>query len=184
MAAFEFSTDGVNKPRAQVLDPASTDSDKIKSLLTDELRKIYWMETTKIEVIRQFINKTDNLNVVLELEDLEERTRRKVNNLEYLFEKLQVVVGKKINKPAHMMFEAGEYTVTNAEGLARDAAIILVMQQSEHFEIATYSMMISMAKLIQRSEAVLILIDILKNEKQAQAALAELGETFIQNDDE
>jgi ferritin-like metal-binding protein YciE len=180
---MDGSHNGMGKKPRQILDPYSPEGKAIFDLFLAELKKIYWIENSKIKVIEQLINRVDSLNVIVEIEDIQELARRKLRSLEIIFEKTGIPVATEISEPVKNIYLEVERKLAAASGaIARDAAIILVMQQTEHYEIATYTMMISLARITGKEEIAEILYDILNNEKEAQASLVELGETFLINE--
>ncbi len=175
--------DGREKKPIQILDPSSPEGKALFDLFLAELKKIYWIENSKIKVIERLITRVDSLSVIVEIEDIQELARRKMTSLEIIFAKAGIPVAAEISEPVKNIYMEVERKLAAASGaIARDAAIILVMQQTEHYEIATYTMMTSLARITGKGEIAAILYDILNNEKEAQASLVELGETFLSNE--
>jgi ferritin-like metal-binding protein YciE len=66
------------------------------------------------------------------------------------------------------------------EGTAqRDVGLIFAGQKAEHYEIATYGGMISLAKTLGYTDAADILLQTLEEEKEADTLLTQIAENNI-----
>ena len=63
--------------------------------------------------------------------------------------------------------------------MTRDAGIIMAAQKVEHYEIATYGGLVSLATTLGMSEVSDILNTTLEEEKQTDASLSEIAENDI-----
>ena len=75
--------------------------------------------------------------------------------------------------------EANEIMESTAEGVVRDAGIILAGQKVEHYEIATYGTLTAFAKILGEDEAAELLLQTLNEEKEADEKLSEVAEGSI-----
>jgi ferritin-like metal-binding protein YciE len=81
-----------------------------------------------------------------------------------------------------LIHEAEELIGGTAKGPVRDAAMIAAAQKVEHYEIATYGTLISLAKTLGFTEAVDLLVQTLEEEKATDEKLTSLAETRINGD--
>lgn len=78
------------------------------------------------------------------------------------------------------MVQAAEKMISNTDkGPIRDAALIVAGNQVEHFEMASYGSLRSFAELMKKNDVVSLLEKTLKEEKQADAKLTEVGENYV-----
>jgi len=76
--------------------------------------------------------------------------------------------------------EAEELTSSTEEGTeVRDVALISAAQKVEHYEIASYGTLKTLAGILGFTDAQAILVEILEEEKKTDALLTEIAEGFI-----
>ena len=63
--------------------------------------------------------------------------------------------------------------------MTRDGGIIMAAQKVEHYEIATYGGLVSLAQTMGLDEAAGLLSQTLEEEKQTDASLSEIAENDI-----
>jgi ferritin-like metal-binding protein YciE len=103
-------------------------------------------------------------------------TKEHINRLEQVFE----IVGEKPKakkcKAMQGLVEEGSELISEEEG---DAALIAAAQKVEHYEIAAYGSLMAWAKSLDEKEAIKILQETLKEEKETDSKLTQLAETVI-----
>lgn len=109
-----------------------------------------------------------------------EETRDHVTRLEQVFS----IIGKKADKEDSDVFdemsdEAEEVISDIDASPLRDAALIVSGNQVEHFEMAIYGSLVSFAQQLGYNEAVPLLQQTLKEEKEADAKLTKIAETSV-----
>jgi ferritin-like metal-binding protein YciE len=75
--------------------------------------------------------------------------------------------------------EAAEMMDEIPAGVVRDAAIISCAQKVEHYEIATYGIMIAFAEVLKAHKVVGILAETLMEEKETDRILTDLAVSVI-----
>lgn len=86
----------------------------------------------------------------------------------------------KTNSVLKQMTQEAEQMVSSTEkGPIRDAALIVAGNQVEHFEMASYGSLRTFAQLLNKTEVVALLEQTLREEKQADAKLTEIGEQSV-----
>jgi ferritin-like metal-binding protein YciE len=68
---------------------------------------------------------------------------------------------------------------TAEESMVRDVAIISCLQKVEHYEIASYGTLRTMAQVMNHSEAEQLLSATLDEEKNADSALTKIAKDFV-----
>ena len=158
----------------------ATDS-KLKEFFTDQLEDLYWAEKKLVKTLP----KMQQAATTSELKDAFgnhlTQTENHVSRLEQVFG----IIGEDVNstKCAAMagIVDEGEDIIDDTEeGTAqRDVGLIFAGQKAEHYEIATYGGMISLAKTLGYTDAADILLQTLEEEKEADTLLTQIAENNI-----
>ena len=110
-----------------------------------------------------------------------EQTKVHVTRLEEVFGLLdEKAVAKKCDAMAGLVEEAESIVEdTEDETATRDVGIILASQKVEHYEIATYGGLATLAKTLNRQDIAKILGETLAEEKETDELLTEIAENDI-----
>ena len=104
-----------------------------------------------------------------------EQTKGHVQRLEQIFEMLdESPKGKKCKGMEGLIEEGSEVMEEDYEGSLLDAALIGAAQRVEHYEIAGYGTVRSMAEITGRTDQVSLLEETLQEEKETDEKLTEL----------
>ncbi|MFI5161509.1 MAG: ferritin-like domain-containing protein [Sphingobacteriales bacterium] len=157
-----------------------TDS-ALNELFIDELKDIYWAEkhlTTALPKMAKAAT-TDELRNAIE-KHLSE-TENHVTRLEQAFESIgEKAVAKKCEAMAGLIKEGDEIVADTEKGtVTRDAGIISAGQKIEHYEIASYGTLKTLATVLGYSEAAELLNATLQEEKGADETLTQIAESSI-----
>ncbi len=110
-------------------------------------------------------------------------TERHVERLQKVISMLEVKKSKKdCEVMQELIKETGEFIQRIKKGPVLDAALIAVAQKIEHYEIAAYGALCSLAKILNHSEAAEILHKTLEEEKGADKNLSSLALDFVNED--
>ena len=79
------------------------------------------------------------------------------------------------------LIKEGESIVEETEdgSMTRDVGIIMAAQKVEHYEIATYGGLVSLARTLGKEDVAEILATTLEEEKQTDEGLTEIAENSI-----
>jgi ferritin-like metal-binding protein YciE len=152
--------------------------DSIEKLFTEQLKLIYYVEKnlqkTLQKVIKKSLGEVMQNSLIEHKQATEEHSIRieKVFNL--LNKKSQTRKSEAFLGLQEEMEEMIDLTPENC--IARDMAIITMIQKMEHYEIATYSGIVSMAKIFGFKQVASILQDTLDEEKDTDQQLNYLAE--------
>jgi ferritin-like metal-binding protein YciE len=160
---------------------AGEGNSQLDKFFTDCLKDIYWAEKqlTKTLPKMQKAATTDELKSAIE-EHLAQ-TEEHVSRLEQVFE----MVGKKAQaKKCEAMdgiIKEGTSIVEETEqgSMTRDVGIIMASQKVEHYEIATYGSLVTLARTMGLEDAAALLNQTLEEEKETDAGLTEIAENSI-----
>jgi ferritin-like metal-binding protein YciE len=152
--------------------------DSIEKLFTEQLKLIYYVEKNLLKTLQKVIKKS--LGEVMQNSLIEHKQATEEHSIR--IEKVFNLLNKKSQTRKSEAFlglqeemeEMIDLTPENC--IARDMAIITMIQKMEHYEIATYSGIVSMAKIFGFKQVASILQDTLDEEKDTDQQLNYLAE--------
>jgi ferritin-like metal-binding protein YciE len=152
----------------------------LRNLFVDELKDIYWAEKALTKAIPKMIENATAEELVEALTGHLEVTKEHVTRLEKVFSSIgEKAAAKKCEAMEGLIKEAEEIMQQTKKGMVRDAGIILEGQKVEHYEIATYGTLCTFAKTLDENDAASLLHETLEEEKEADAKLTQIAESFI-----
>jgi ferritin-like metal-binding protein YciE len=154
---------------------------QLEKYFHDALKDIYWAEKhlTKALPKMQKAATTDQLKSAIQ--DHLEQTKEHITRVEQVFE----IIGKKAQakkcEAMEGLVKEGESIMEETEdgSMTRDVGIIMAAQKVEHYEIATYGGLVTLAKTMGLEDAANILGQTLEEEKQTDAGLTAIAENNI-----
>jgi ferritin-like metal-binding protein YciE len=153
----------------------------LKTLFTDELKDILWAEKHLLKALPKMAKgaTSDELRSAIEKHIME--TQNQVTRLEQVFEMVgQKATGKKCESMEGLVEEGKNMMEDTDEGsLTRDAAIISASQKIEHYEIASYGTLRTLANTLGLTEAASLLEETLEEEKNTDVKLTQIAESFV-----
>jgi ferritin-like metal-binding protein YciE len=160
---------------------ASMEDSAFHMLFLNELKDIYWAEKQLAKVMPKWPAKAYSDELKESIEQHMHETNEQITRLEKVFENLN-------EKPTSRKCEALEGILretdqlveeTPEQSLVRDAAIISCFQKIEHYEIASYGTLRTMAQVMNHHEAVELLSITLDEEKNADSTLTAIAKNFV-----
>lgn len=157
-----------------------------QDLLLEELRDIYHAEKQLARALPKMAKaaKNDQLRECFELHT--EQTKGQIERLEQVFEKLDARSrGKRCEAMEGLIEEAREMMDEIKTPEVLDAALIGGAQKVEHYEIAAYGTMRTLAEAMGQREVAELLDETLAEEKETdeklnQVALSEVNQKALQ----
>jgi ferritin-like metal-binding protein YciE len=148
----------------------------IEELFVDELRDTYHAEKQLVKALPKMAKAASHPQLKQAIEHHLEETRGQVDRLEQVFELLEVGKRSKRCEAMEGLIEEGRELIDEVkEPKVLDAALIMSAQKVEHYEIAGYGALVTLASQLGRSDAADLLRQTLEEEKQADAKLNELA---------
>lgn len=149
----------------------------MRQLYIDELRDLYNAETQLVKALPKMAKASSNSELRQGFEEHLRQTSEHVSRLEQIFEMLdEKPTGKKCLGMDGLVKEAAETMKEGYEDAVMDAAIIGAAQRVEHYEIAGYGTVRTLAELLGEDEHVNLLEQTLEQEKQTDEKLTRLAE--------
>ncbi len=152
---------------------------------TTELKDVYWAEKYIVKNLPKMAKAatSDDLKELLN-EHLDD-TQNQVERLEEIFQLIDKrAVGKRC-EGMDGLIEESRTIIDKTEGgtLTRDVGLIAAAQKIEHYEIATYGTLKTIAAVLELDDQIIDLLnETLEEEKSADQKLTQLAESHINED--
>ena len=150
-------------------------------LFVDGIKDIYWAEKHLTKALPKMQKAATTSELQNAFETHLTQTEGQVARLEEVFELLEEkAVAKKCDAMEGLVKEAQNIIDETEEGTAtRDVGLIMAAQKVEHYEMASYGSLATLAKTIGRDDIARILIDTLKEEEATDELLTGIAESSV-----
>jgi ferritin-like metal-binding protein YciE len=154
---------------------------QLEKLFTDTLKDIYWAEKHLLKELPKMQKVATTQELKDAFDEHTAQTEEHVTRLEQVFEMMGHKAQPKKCDGMEGIFKEGHTGVQETEdgSMTRDAGLIMSAQKVEHYEIATYGTLVSMANTLGMQDAAEILNTTLEEEKQTDQNLTEIAENDI-----
>lgn len=153
----------------------------LQELFTEELRDIYWAEKHLVKALPKMEKAASSEELAEAFAEHLAVTQEQVSRLEQVFELMgEKPRGKKCEAMEGLVKEAESVIEDTEEGTStRDVALIIAAQKVEHYEIAAYGGLATLAKTLGKTEIKDLLGQTLDEEKETDELLTQLAENNI-----
>lgn len=153
----------------------------LMELFTNSLKDINWAEKQLVKALKKMAKAASSGDVAKAFEDHMTQTEVHVERLAQVFESIgKKPTSKKCEAMEGLIKEAEELIEETEEGTeVRDVALIAAAQKVEHYEIATYGTLRTLAGHLGLKPAQKLLTQTLEEEKQADSLLTEIAEEYV-----
>ena len=153
----------------------------LKELFIEQLRDMYWAEKHLVKALPKMEKSASSEELKTAFSDHLAVTQEHVSRLEQVFEILgENARGKKCEAMEGLVKEAESVIEDTEEGTStRDVALIIAAQKVEHYEIATYGGLATLAKTLGKNQVKDLLGETLEEEKETDELLTQLAENNI-----
>ncbi|MEO6828566.1 MAG: ferritin-like domain-containing protein [Acidobacteriaceae bacterium] len=152
--------------------------ESIEDLFLDELKDLYSAEKQITKALPKMVKAASTPELSKAFSSHLEETRGHVERLEKIFEMLgKRGTGKTCEGMKGVLVEGSEALKEIGKGKVRDVALIAAAQRVEHYEIAGYGTVRSLAELLGKSNMAELLEKTLKEEKATDEKLTEISES-------
>ena len=161
--------------------PGKMDNSEFHEFFVDELKDIYWAEKHLVKALPKMRKAATNPELAAAFDKHTAETETHVATLERVFEALgEKAAAKKCDAMAGILEEANGLIESTDKGtMIRDCGLILGAQKVEHYEIATYGGLKTLAAAMGRDDVADLLQQTLDNEKATDEALTALAENVV-----
>lgn len=148
----------------------------LEDLFHHQLKDLYSAEAQLVEALPKMVEEANDDKLKEAFSDHLEETKKQVERLRDIGKDLDIKLkGETCKGMKGLISEAQTFISEDAEDNVRDAGIIADAQRIEHYEISAYGTVIEYAKALGKREAVRILEETLKEEKNADKKLTSLA---------
>ena len=152
----------------------------LKQLLIEELRDLYSAETQLVKALPKMAKAASTEELSEAFKEHLEITKGHVNRLEEIFEQLdEKPKGHPCVAMEGLLKEGAEAIDADGEDSVRDVALIIAAQKIEHYEIAGYGSVRTIAELLGEDRAAELLQETQDEEEEADQKLTQLAEDVV-----
>ena len=158
----------------------------VQDLLLNELRDLYDAEKQLVKALPKMAKASSSEQLRQAFQEHLEQTKHQVERLEQAFDRLDVTArGKRCEAMRGLIDEAGEVMEEITTPQVLDAALIAGAQKVEHYEIAAYGSVRTLAEACRHQEVAQLMDETLEEEKEAdqklnQIALSEVNRAALE----
>ncbi|AMR33601.1 rubrerythrin family protein [Mucilaginibacter sp. PAMC 26640] len=171
------------KTAATSKSPASGkfEDSEFHEFFVDELKDIYWAEKHLVKALPKMKKAATSPELAAAFDKHTAETETHIATLEQVFELLgEKAAAKKCDAMAGLLEEAdGIISDTDQGTMIRDCGLILGAQKVEHYEIATYGALRTLAITMGNQDVADLLQQTLDNEKATDVALTVCAESLV-----
>ncbi|ATL46467.1 rubrerythrin family protein [Chitinophaga caeni] len=154
-------------------------NEKFQALFMAELKDIYWAEKHLYKFLQKIQKYISTHQLLMTVADHEAETAIHIERLEEVFALMdKKPSGQKCEAMAGLIHEAQDF-IDDTDAMVRDAALIISLQKMEHYEIASYGSLRTLAAMMNKPRASDILGTTLLEEKDADSMLTNIAETSV-----
>ena len=151
-------------------------NDNFKKLYVDELKDLFSAENQLLKALPKMAKAASSDELRSGFEEHQEQTKVQVQRLEEIFESLdESPKGKKCVAMQGLVKEGSEVMEEGFEDAVLDAGLIGAARRVEHYEMAAYSTVCELAKVLGQTKHASLLEKTLVEEKQTDEKLAKLA---------
>jgi uncharacterized protein (TIGR02284 family) len=157
---------------------------KLMEFFVDELKDLLWAEKELVDTLPDMAEAATSEELRTAFNNHLTETEEHVKRLEQIFGILGLEPDTTKCDAMAGIVDEGDSIISNTEdGTAqRDVGLIFAGQKAEHYEIASYGGMISLAKTLGYYEIAELLVLTLDEEKTADGLLTEIAENHVNYD--
>lgn len=158
-----------------------SDETMLQELFLDSLKDIYWAEKSLTKALPKLAKAATSPELQQAFQEHASETEGHIGRLEQVFERLgKKAQGKKCEAMEGLTKEADSLVKETKKGTkTRDVALIMAAQKVEHYEIATYGSLATLAKQTGMAEIKELLGQTLQEEKNADDKLTQIAESNV-----
>jgi len=167
------------KPSAKNMAPHESTPESLKKLYEEDLKDIYWAENHLLETLPRMAGAAESSELRIAFEDHLAQTKNHISRLEHVFESSGLKVSAKKCEGMEGLTKEGDALIkSHVKGCVRDSGLIIAGQKVEHYKIAAYGSLRTLAQVMKLEEAAGVLQETLDEEGSANRLLTGLSRTI------
>lgn len=153
----------------------------LKEFFLESLKDIYWAEKHLVKNMPKLAKAATSEELITAFENHLAETEDQVIRLEQIFKTMdERAVGVTCEAMEGLVKEAqGVITDTDKGSMTRDVALIASSQKIEHYEIASYGTLRTLAGVLGLNEVADLLSQTLEEEKKTDVLLTQIAEGYV-----
>lgn len=157
------------------------EGEKLKELFVDGLKDIYWAEKHLTKALPKMAKAATSEDLRDAFESHLSETQGHVEKVEQVFDIIGEKAQAKVCPAMEGLVKEGEEIIdsTDKGTVVRDCGLIMAAQKVEHYEIASYGTLRTLARMLGHDDAADVLQEILDEEGAADKKLTDLAESHI-----
>lgn len=154
--------------------------DEVTKLMIEQLRDAYSAEKQALRIAQKMMKSSTNERLKQGFQMHMEQTEGQVQRIEEALEQLGGKPGRKVCEAMRGLIEEANHEMgEHGKGATMDVVIIAAAQRIEHYEIAAYGAMATLAKSAGMPELGELLGRTLDEEKRMDQQLTEIAESEV-----
>ncbi|GAB3512770.1 YciE/YciF ferroxidase family protein [Emticicia fontis] len=157
------------------------EGEKLKELFVDGLKDIYWAEKHLTKALPKMAKAATSEDLRDAFESHLSETEGHVEKVEQVFDLIGEKAHTKVCAAMEGLIKEGEEIISSTDKgtEVRDCGLIMAAQKVEHYEIASYGTLRTLARMLGHYDAAEVLQQILDEEGAADKKLTNLAESHI-----
>lgn len=154
---------------------------KLEVFFTTMLQEIYWSEQNLVQVLGTMKEAATTSELKKAFTTHQQQTQAHAKRLEEIFSALALPANAEPSAGLQGLFDEGWQVIDETEegSAQRDVALIIAAQKVEHYEIACYGSLATLARTMGKDDVATILESTLAEEKETDALLTGIAEASI-----
>lgn len=161
----------------------STADEGLRDLFISELKRIYYAEKRIVSALGDLAEASTTDEVGNAFIQHQQESEQQVDRLEDIFRIIGMRTEERVSDAIDGLITDTHRAIadTEAGSLTRDAALIIAAQTIEHYEIALYGSLLTLARVLDFTQSAELLALTLAEEKNTDHKLTALAESFVNN---
>lgn len=156
------------------------ETSKFHKLFMEELKDIYWAEKHLVKALPKMQKAATTGDLADAFTEHLAVTKEHVSRIEEIFGLLGAKpTAKKCEAMEGLVMEAQELMNEEEESVVLDAGLIIAAQKIEHYEIASYGSLRTLANIMGHEDVAHLLEQTLAEEKEADSLLTQIAESSV-----
>lgn len=154
---------------------------QLQEFFIDALKDIYWAEKRLTRALPKMQKAATTQELKTAIEEHLSQTQEHVSRIEEAFQMMGKKAQAKKCEAMEGLVKEGDSILEETEkgSMTRDVGIIAAAQKIEHYEIATYGTLVTLAKTMGEEDVAELLSQTLEEEKQTDQNLTSIAEGGI-----
>lgn len=154
---------------------------RLEDFFVTMLQEVYWSETHLVDVLDSMEQAATSPKLKQAFTKHKDETATHKRRLEEVFEKINMEAIPERSAGLQGIFDEGWQVIDETEegSAQRDVALIIAAQKVEHYEMACYGSLVTLAKTMGNDDVANILSQTLTEEKKTDTALTKIAEGNI-----